>query len=49
MLASLSRIQDTDMAKQAMNLVKDQIITQAQQAMAAQVKTSSEQVLELLK
>jgi flagellin-like hook-associated protein FlgL len=48
-LTSLSRIQDTDMAKQAMNLVKDQIITQVQQAMAAQVKTSSEQVLELLK
>lgn len=47
--ASLSRIQDTDMAKQAMDLVKDQIITQAQQAMASQLKISSEQVIELLK
>lgn len=47
--ASLSRIQDADMAKQSMNLVKEQILAQVQQAMFAHVNQSSEQVLQLLK
>ncbi|MFJ5769136.1 flagellin [Psychrobacillus sp. NPDC093180] len=47
--ASMSRIQDADMAKQTMNLVKDQLLSQAQQALASQLQQSSGQVLELLK
>ncbi|WP_078431746.1 flagellin [Metabacillus halosaccharovorans] len=48
-VASLSRIQDTDLAREAMSLLKEQILTQAQQAMAVHLKQSQEQVLGLLK
>ncbi|MED4454433.1 flagellin [Metabacillus fastidiosus] len=48
-IASMSRIQDADMAKEAMNLVKEQILSQTQEAMAVHLKRSREQVLELLK
>ncbi|RLQ96786.1 flagellin N-terminal helical domain-containing protein [Falsibacillus albus] len=47
--ASMSRIQDGDIAKGAMEMVKQQILSQAQQAMASQIKQSQVQVLELLK
>ncbi|WP_144509565.1 flagellin [Bacillus sp. FJAT-22090] len=46
---SMSRIQDTDMAKQAMILVKEQLLSQVQQTLTSQVQQSSAQVLELLK
>ncbi|WP_391208026.1 flagellin [Psychrobacillus sp. L4] len=48
-IASMSRLQDSDMAKQAMDLVKEQLLLQAQQALTSQVQQSSAQVLELLK
>jgi flagellin-like hook-associated protein FlgL len=47
-LSSMSRIQDIDMAKEIMNLAKEQILSQAQQAMGAQLKQSQMQVLKLL-
>jgi flagellin-like hook-associated protein FlgL len=47
--ASMSQIQDADMAKQIMNLAKEQLLSQAQQAMGIQVKQSQMQVLQLLK
>ncbi|QOR66247.1 PD40 domain-containing protein [Cytobacillus suaedae] len=47
--ASLSRIEDTDMAKEMMNLAKEQILSQAQIAMGAHLKQSNMQVLELIK
>ncbi|MGD6842951.1 flagellin [Bacillus infantis] len=48
-ISALSRIQDADMAKEAMNLVRYQILAQSQQAMAAQINKSGEEVLALLK
>jgi flagellin-like hook-associated protein FlgL len=47
-LSSLSRIQDTDMAKEIMNLAKEQILSQVQQAMGTQLKQSQMQGLKLL-
>ncbi|WP_053071882.1 flagellin N-terminal helical domain-containing protein [Ornithinibacillus contaminans] len=46
---ALSQIQDADMAKESMNLVKFQILGQTQQAMITHVNQSKEQVLQLLK
>jgi len=48
-VASMSRIHDTDMAKETMNLLKEQILSQAQQAMAVHLKQSQEHVLGLFK
>lgn len=47
--ASLSRIEDVDMAKEAMNLVKLQILSQAQNAMVSHARQQPEQILQLLK
>ena len=49
LLASRSRILDTDYAKETTNLAKSQIITQAATAMLAQANTSAQSVLALLK
>ncbi|WP_394234910.1 flagellin [Niallia oryzisoli] len=48
-IASLSRIADTDMAKESMNLMKDQLLAQTQQALTSQLKQSHERIIELLK
>nr|WP_255301565.1 flagellin [Bacillus sp. AFS040349] len=48
-VASMSRIHDTDMAKETMNLLKEQILSQAQQAMAVHLQQSQEHVLGLFK
>lgn len=47
-IASMSRIADMDIAKEMMNLAKEQILLQAQQAMGAHLKQSQTQVLKLL-
>ncbi|WP_156291944.1 flagellin [Oceanobacillus salinisoli] len=44
----LSRIQDADMANESMNLVKMQLLSQAQQATISHVNQDREQVLQLL-
>lgn len=44
-----SRIRDTDIAKEMMNFTKNNILTQASQAMLAQANQKSEGVLQLLK
>jgi len=49
LLASRSRILDTDYAKETTNLAKSQIITQAATAMLAQANQSAQSVLALLK
>lgn len=48
MTAAMSRIEDIDVAKETINLVKQQLLTQAQQAMSTHIKQSSQQVLQLL-
>ena len=45
--ASMSQIQDADIAKLAMDLMKNQILTQSQQAITSQAKQARERVLEL--
>jgi flagellin len=47
--ASESRIRDTDMAKQMVDYQKNQILTQASQAMLAQANQSTQNVLQLLR
>ncbi len=44
-----SRIRDVDMAKEMMNFSKNNILSQASQAMLAQAKSQPEQVLQLLR
>ncbi|MEQ6901937.1 flagellin, partial [Nocardioides sp. YIM 152588] len=46
--ASESRIRDTDMAQEMMNLTKNQILSQAGTAMLAQANSASQGVLQLL-
>ncbi len=46
--AAESRIRDTDMAKEMMNFTKNQILSQASQAMLAQANTLPQGVLQLL-
>lgn len=47
--ASESRIRDADMAKEMMELTKNQILAQAGQAMLAQANTMPQSILQLLK
>lgn len=47
--SSESRIRDVDMAKEMTNYSKNNILTQAAQAMLAQAKSAPEQVLQLLR
>ncbi|GAE26540.1 flagellin protein FlaB [Halalkalibacter wakoensis JCM 9140] len=47
--AAVSRIEDADMAKEAMNLMRANVLSQAQTAMHAQMNQSSHRVLELLR
>ncbi|MFC3209828.1 flagellin N-terminal helical domain-containing protein [Planomicrobium okeanokoites] len=47
--AAESRIRDTDMAKEIINLTKNSILAESTQAMLAQANRKSQQVLELLK
>jgi len=47
--ASESRIRDTDMAKEMVEFQKNQILTQASQAMLAQANQSTQSVLQLLR
>ncbi len=47
--ASLSRIEDADMAKEMMDLVKQRLLTQVQVAISTQNQQSYHQVLDLLK
>ncbi|MBB5179327.1 flagellin [Planomicrobium koreense] len=47
--AAESRIRDTDMAKEIMNLTKANILNQASQAMMAQANKQPQSILELLK
>jgi flagellin len=47
--ASESRIRDTDMAKEMVELTKDQVLSQAGTAMLAQANQSSQNVLSLLR
>ena len=47
--ASESRIRDTDMAKEVVESTKNQVLTQASQAMLAQANQSSQNVLQLLR
>lgn len=47
--AAESRIRDTDMAKEIINLTKNSILTETTQAMLAQANRKPQQVLELLK
>jgi flagellin len=47
--ASESRIRDADMAKQMVDFQKNQILTQASQAMLAQANQSTQNVLQLLR
>jgi flagellin len=47
--ASESRIRDTDMAKQMMALIKNQILSQASQPMLSRASQQPQQVLQLLK
>jgi len=49
MTAALSRIQDTDMAREMMEYTKKSILLQTNQAMLAQVDQNSQGVLQLLK
>lgn len=49
LLASESRIRDTDMAKQMVDYTKNQVLAQAGTAMLAQANQSSQQVLSLLR
>lgn len=49
LLASESRIRDTDMAKQMVNYTKNQVLSQAGTAMLAQANQTSQQVLSLLR
>ncbi|MFL0364987.1 flagellin [Pseudobacillus sp. 179-B 2D1 NHS] len=44
-----SRIQDSDIAKETLNLTRLQILSEAQKAMSSHIKQSQEQVLQLLK
>ena len=48
MQASESRIRDTDMAKEMMSFTKNQILSQASQAMLAQANSLPQGVLSLL-
>ena len=48
-IASMSRIADTDLAKEAMDLVKHQLLAQTQQGMAAHIQQYRERIVELLK
>lgn len=48
-MASISRIADTDMAKESMNLMKEKLLSQTQQAMASQIQQSRERMVELLR
>lgn len=47
--SAVSGIQDADIAKESMKLVKEQILIQAQQALAAQTNQNRQQVLQLLR
>src|SRR5690606_813745 len=47
--AAESRIRDVDMAKEMMNLTKNNILTQASQAMLAQANQAPQAVLQLLR
>ncbi len=47
--AAESRIRDTDMAKEMVNLTKDQVLTQAGTAMLAQANQSTQNVLSLFR
>ena len=47
--ASESRIRDTDMAKEMVDYQKNQILTQASQAMLAQANQQGQQILQLLR
>lgn len=49
LLASESRIRDTDMAKQMVDYTKNQVLSQAGTAMLAQANQTSQQVLSLLR
>ncbi len=46
--AAESRIRDVDMAKEVVDLTKNQILSQASNAMLAQAKSAPQQVLQLL-
>ena len=46
--ASRSRIQDTDFAQESTNLAKNQVLSQAAQAMLARANQSAQQVTQLL-
>jgi flagellin len=46
--AAESRIRDTDMARQVVDFVKNQILVQANAAMLAQANTQPQSVLQLL-
>lgn len=46
--AAESRIRDVDMAKEVVNLTRNQILSQASNAMLAQAKSAPQQVLQLL-
>lgn len=48
MSAAKSRIKDTDMAKEMMELTKNNVLTQAAQSMLSQANTQSQNVLQLL-
>lgn len=49
MTASKSRIEDADIAKESMQLLKQRILSQVQIALGTQMNQSSQQILELLK
>lgn len=49
MSASLSRIMDTDMAKETMKMTKNMILVQTSQAMLAQANQAPSSILSLLK
>ena len=48
LVAAESRIRDVDMAEEMVNLTKEQILTQAGQAMLAQANQPPQSVLQLL-
>ena len=48
LIASESRIRDTDMAKEIMEMTKNQILIQASQTMIIQANQTPRQVIQLL-
>jgi len=49
MTAAESRVRDVDMAKEMMTFTKNNVLTQAAQAMLAQANQQPQQVLQLLR